>query len=275
MVGRELTDFYGMSSQPSADADPMLKTDRLAGTRFTEVNLAVYRGEIVGLTGLIGSGRSEVGLTLFGYLPIRGGQMTLDNQPYHPRNTGQSMDRGVAFVPEDRRKLGLFAAMSVCRNLTVTRLRDLERGGLLVRREEHNLAQGLIQRLSIRTPTVEQRVLNLSGGNQQKTMLGKWLARDPKLLIVDEPTRGVDVGAKTEIYAILRNLAASGIGILMISSEMPEIIGMCSRVYVMHEGHIQGELTGRAITEENIMTLASGRDLSTNLSQHEQSVLAV
>jgi ribose transport system ATP-binding protein len=200
--------------------------------------------------------------------------MTLDNQPYHPRNTGQSMDRGVAFVPEDRRKLGLFSAMSVCRNLTVTRLRDLERGGLLMRKEEHNLAQGLIQRLSIRTPTLEQRVLNLSGGNQQKTMLGKWLARDPKLLIVDEPTRGVDVGAKTEIYAILRNLAASGIGVLLISSEMPEIIGMCSRVYVMHEGRIQGELAGRTISEENIMTLASGRDLSTRPS-HEESVLTV
>lgn len=274
MVGRELTDLYGVEAQQDRSAEVVLDVHQLSGVRFRDVNLAVHRGEIVGLTGLIGSGRSEVGLTLFGHLPARGGKVTLDGAPYHPRNTSQAMNQGVAFVPEDRRKLGLFMAMSVCGNLTVTRLQELERRGVLVRRRERNLAEELVQSLRIRTPSVEQRVLNLSGGNQQKTMLGKWLAREPKLLIVDEPTRGVDVGAKVEIYTILRGLAARGIGVLVISSEMPEIIGMCGRVYVMHEGHIAGELEGDEITEENIMTLASGHELDSSPTPQEQTAPA-
>ena len=261
MVGRELTDLYGASAQRTLSTDIALEARQLSGTRFQDVNLIIHGGEIVGLTGLIGSGRSEVGLSLFGHLPLQKGQMTLAGAPYRPRSTSEAIARGVAFVPEDRRKLGLFTAMSVCRNLTVVRLKDLENHGLLARQAEHHLAQELVHRLGIRTPGVEQHVVNLSGGNQQKTMLGKWLAHAPRLLIVDEPTRGVDVGAKMEIYAILRNLASSGIGILVISSEMPEIIGMCNRVYVMHEGRIQGELATDEITEENIMTLASGHDL--------------
>lgn len=275
MVGRELTDLYGAGAPQAAEEVPVMETSGLCGVRFNDVSLNIRRGEIVGLTGLIGSGRSEVGLTLFGYLPARAGVMRLAGQVYRPHDTSDAMDRGVAFVPEDRRKLGLFTAMSVGRNLTVTRLRELERRGLLFRRSENDLAQQLVQRLSIRTPSVEQRVIHLSGGNQQKTMLGKWLAREPKLLIVDEPTRGVDVGAKMEIYSILRHLAASGIGILMISSEMPEIIGMCSRVYVMSEGHIGGELIGDRISEESIMTLASGHALQAEPAPRAQSGSAV
>ncbi|MCC7208653.1 MAG: sugar ABC transporter ATP-binding protein [Anaerolineae bacterium] len=261
MVGRDLHDLYGEREQ-AGDGEPILDVHGLSGARFSNVSLSVRRGEIVGLTGLIGSGRSEIGLTLFGYLPIRHGQMRLGGEDYRPASTEDAMHSGVAFVPEDRRKYGLFTSMSVCRNLTVTRLKDLQKRGLLTKRAEHSMAAGVADRLRIRTPHLEQRVLNLSGGNQQKTMLGKWLARAPRLLIVDEPTRGVDVGAKVEIYATLRQLAAEGIGILMISSEMPEVNGMCDRVYVMHEGALQGELSHDQINEQNIMTLASGHVLA-------------
>jgi ribose transport system ATP-binding protein len=261
MVGRELVNLYGKALEQTPTGEIVLATNNLTGQGYASVNLTIHAGEIVGLTGLVGSGRSEIGLTIFGHLSIQSGTMTLDGKPFRPRSTSDAITKGIAFVPEDRHSMGLFLTMPVKSNLSVTRLDALTKRWLISGAEESKLAAQLVESLGIRTPTLEQSVMNLSGGNQQKTMLGKWLAGSPRLLIVDEPTRGVDVGAKAEVYEILRNLAAQGIGILMISSEMTEIIGMSDRTYVMHEGKLMGELIGEGIIEQNIMTLASGHEL--------------
>ncbi len=261
MVGRELSNLFGTFLGTTTPGKTIIETFDLSGQSFHGVSLEVRQGEIVGLSGLVGSGRSEIGMTLFGHLPIQGGRIQLEGKPYHPATTGEAIASGVAFMPEDRHSLGLFLTMAVRSNLSVTRLNELSSHSLVSGSKERSLAAGLVKQLGIRTPGLEQTVFNLSGGNQQKTMLGKWLAVSPKLLIVDEPTRGVDVGAKAEVYTILRRLAQEGIAILLISSEMPEIIGMCDRAYVMHEGSLMGELAGQELTEQNIMILASGHTL--------------
>lgn len=261
MVGRELSNLFGADTGATTTGKTVVETIDLSGQDFSDVSIRVCEGEIVGLTGLIGSGRSEIGLTLFGHLPIQDGRIQLEGQPYRPSSTGDAIAHGIAFMPEDRHSLGLFLTMPVRSNLSVTRLHELTSNTLVSMGKERGLAAQLVKQLGIRTPGLEQTVVNLSGGNQQKTMLGKWLAVAPKLLIVDEPTRGVDVGAKAEVYTILRQLAQEGIAILMISSEMSEIIGMCDRTYVMHEGVLMSELQGEELTEQHIMALASGHQL--------------
>ncbi|MBL8055693.1 MAG: sugar ABC transporter ATP-binding protein [Anaerolineales bacterium] len=258
MVGRQLADLYGQrAGQPQA---VVLTVEALTSPgHFAEVSFQLRAGEIVGMAGLVGAGRTEVGLALFGALPVSGGRVQLRGAGRQIRSPDEAMRWGLAYLSEDRRNDALFFNMGVRENISVSHLARLSRLGLIDRRRERQATQFHIEQLKIATPSTEQKVANLSGGNQQKVILARWLAIEPKVLIVDEPTRGIDVGAKTEIYALLHHLAAQGVAILLISSEMPEILGLSDRILVMHEGRLAGELTRAEATEERILTLAAGR----------------
>jgi ABC-type sugar transport system ATPase subunit len=257
MVGRDLEELYGASQ--GAIGEPVLEVENLTVPgRFEDVSFSVRAGEIVGLAGLIGAGRTEIALAIFGSPPAESGTVRVNGREVCARDARQAIRAGIAYVSEERRERSLFLEMSVRENLAVTSLRRLSRSWVIDRIAEHALADNLIGRLSIRTPTRNQIVRNLSGGNQQKVALGKWLAHEPRVLIVDEPTRGVDVGAKLEIYQILRALAGRGVAVVVISSELPEILGLADRVLVMHRGQLVGEMRGADATEQAILELASG-----------------
>jgi ribose transport system ATP-binding protein len=260
MVGRELKRFYQRTHSVAAAPRPRL---RAQGLRWLErapqaSDLVVGSGEIVGLAGLMGAGRTELAEALFGIRPLLAGEVHLDGQRVCPRSPAEAIAAGILLVPEDRRLQGLILHESVKNNISLGSMDRLSWLRLVALKREAELAHTMRQRLNIRTPSVRQTVGLLSGGNQQKVVLAKWLSRSPRLLILDEPTRGVDVGAKAEIYALMDQLAGQGVGILMISSELEEILGMSDRVLVMHEGHIAGELPRSELSEQAIMHLATG-----------------
>jgi ribose transport system ATP-binding protein len=228
----------------------------------TPVSFAVRGGEIVGMAGLVGAGRTELAEALFGLRPLVRGEVRLDGRPVSIRSPGDAIAAGLLLAPEDRRQFGLVLEDSVQRNLGLPNLDVNNRFGLVSPRRETEMARRLCDRLQVRTPRLSQPVGLLSGGNQQKVVLGKWLARQPRVLILDEPTRGVDVGAKSEIYALMDELAAAGIAIIMISSDLEEVLGMSDRVLVLHEGRLAGELPRAALSEQAIMHLATGGDHS-------------
>jgi ribose transport system ATP-binding protein len=228
----------------------------------TPVSFAVRGGEIVGMSGLVGAGRTELAEALFGLRPLVRGEVRLDGRPVSIRSPGNAISAGLLLAPEDRRQFGLVLEESVQRNLGLPNLDANSRFGLVLPRRETDLARRLCERLRVRTPRLSQPVGLLSGGNQQKVVLGKWLARQPRVLILDEPTRGVDVGAKSEIYALMDELAATGIAIIMISSDLEEVLGMSDRVLVLHEGRLAGELPRAALSEQAIMHFATGGDHS-------------
>ena len=253
MVGRELEDLYG-SRIGDEIGDPVLELHDLNG-----VTLEVRKGEILGLSGLIGSGRTELALSVFGYLPKEKGQLTMSEQPLETRTPEDAIAAGIGYVPEDRKAQGLFLAKAIRLNISAAMTsRISNRYGFVQRDKERTLAHHYIEALGIRTPSMEQEARNLSGGNQQKVVLAKWLALEPKVLILDEPTRGVDVGAKAEIYALMREMVAQGMAILMISSELSEILAMSDRVVVMREGKYMGTLDTAQCDEEKVMALATG-----------------
>jgi len=258
MVGRELKQFFQRSRTTPA-SKPVLE---MRGVHWEAgkpgVDLTLRAGEIVGLAGLIGAGRTELAETLFGIRPAVVGKITVEAQPLTVRSPADAINAGVYLVPEDRRSQGLVLAESVRNNLSLPSLSRLQTAGLVSAGRERALAERMVNRLNIRTPSIRQIASLLSGGNQQKVVLGKWLGRNPRVLILDEPTRGVDVGAKTEIYALMDELAAQGLAILMISSDLEEILGMSDRVLVMHEGTLAGELARDEVSEEAIMKLATG-----------------
>ncbi len=196
---------------------------------------------------------------IFGAEPKVSGQLFLDGTPVEITSPKQAIEHGIGYLPEDRKAAGLFLEMSIRQNIAATVIKDVSSGGVVMPAKEREIAEQSVQRLSISTPSIEQEVRRLSGGNQQKTLIAKWLAIKPKILIVDEPTRGIDVGAKREIHFLLRSLANAGVGIIVISSELPEILGMCDRILVMHEGAIVGEFQAEEATEEKIMRVASGQ----------------
>jgi ribose transport system ATP-binding protein len=210
------------------------------------------------MAGLVGAGRTELTETIFGLRPILSGQLLIDGRPERFHSPGQAVHAGVLLVPEDRRHHGLILQDDIRANLSLPNLDLVSRSGVISRRREARLAADLSARLRVRTPNLRQKVGLLSGGNQQKVVLGKWLARRPRVLMVDEPTRGVDVGAKSEIYALLDRLAGDGVAILMISSDLEEILGMSDRVAVIHQGRLTGLVPGAAVSEEVIMHLATG-----------------
>jgi ribose transport system ATP-binding protein len=222
------------------------------------IDLTIRRGEIVGIAGLVGAGRTELARALFGADPIDAGEVVLDGKSVRIRSPQEAIRLGIGLVTEDRKAQGLVLGMVVRENVTLANLGALTRLNFIVAGRERAVARKYVGDLSIRTPSIEQTVQNLSGGNQQKVVLAKWLFTDSKLLIFDEPTRGIDVGAKTEIYQLMNDLAARGVGILMISSELPEVLGMSDRIIVMHEGRIVGNLPASEATQEGIMHLATG-----------------
>jgi len=223
-----------------------------------DIGFSLRSGEIVGLSGLVGSGRTELARTIFGDITPDSGEILVDGTPVARGGPRAAIAAGIGLVPEDRKDQGLVVDLSVMANVGMPSFGVLGRFGVLSRRRERRLAEDYVKRLAIRTPTVGQKAMFLSGGNQQRVVIAKWLATRPKVLIVDEPTRGVDVGAKSEIHALLRSLASEGMAILMISSDLPEVLAVSDRILVMNNGRISGELSGDAVTQEQVMGHAMG-----------------
>ena len=257
MVGREVSDVYVRTDH--ARGDVVLAVEGLTSPgSIQDITFNLHRGEVLGLAGLVGAGRTELAETIFGVRPASAGTIRLDGQPTAIRRPAQAIRSGIGLVPEDRKAQGLFLRMSVGANIAMALLGRMTRWGLIQHARAAELAESFVERLNIRTPSLQQRVHNLSGGNQQKVVIARWLTLEPKVLILDEPTRGIDVGAKAEIHRLMHQLAERGVGILMISSELPEVLGVSDRVLVMHEGRLAGEFDPRTATQDAIMSAATG-----------------
>ncbi|MEW6229954.1 MAG: ATP-binding cassette domain-containing protein, partial [Bacillota bacterium] len=222
------------------------------------VSFSLREGEVLGITGLVGSGRTEIARAIFGADPLDDGEIWLLGKRLDVKDPRAAIRAGISLATEDRKEQGLVLIMSVRENITLANLHALARRGFVNRQRESAVASELVRSLSIRVSGLEQKVQNLSGGNQQKVVLAKWLFTDSKIVIFDEPTRGIDVGAKQEIYRLMNDLAERGVGIIMISSELPEILGMSDRILVVHEGTVQAELSREEATQEKIMSYATG-----------------
>ncbi len=258
MVGRDVDEAFPERAT-TADTTPMLEVTgvQLPGTEPAGVSFSCRRGEIVGVAGLVGSGRSRIARYLMGLEGLYGGEVRLDDQPYRPDNPRRAMRSGMMLVPEDRKGLGLILQLAIDRNLTLPSLDRLSRFGIIDRDAERQLAEDAADSLRVVAEDLRQPASSLSGGNQQKVVLGKWLARGPKLLILDEPLRGIDVNAKAEIHRILRGLADDGLSILLISSELPEILGLSDRVLVMRDGAISATFDEPPFLADEIMSYAA------------------
>jgi ribose transport system ATP-binding protein len=260
MVGRELGDDYPGSNY-DVGTQPFLEVNNLTTGKLSGVSFKVCKGEIVGFCGLVGAGRTEVMRALFGADQIKGGVIQVGGKPVKIQNPASAIKHGIVLIPEDRKNQGLVLGLDIKSNVTIASIDKISRFSFVNNRLEDQVCSSLKDELQIKTPSLMQRVRNLSGGNQQKVVLAKWLAADCDIILFDEPTRGIDVGTKREIYNLMRELAAKGKCIIMVSSEMPELIGMSDRIYVMHEGAIAGELHKDQVTQEAILSLASGQSL--------------
>jgi rhamnose transport system ATP-binding protein len=258
MVGREVSSLY--PKVPTTLGPVVLETRNL-GCRAGGVNgvsLAVRAGEILGLAGLVGAGRTELARVLFGLTPADRGEILLHGKPMRIDSPATAAALGIAYVPEDRRRHGVILDLPVAANVSLAVLRRLSRGGLLDSAAERQLAEEYVRTLGVKTESVAAAVGTLSGGNQQKVALARWLATEPTVIILDEPTQGVDVGAKAEIHQLMGNLAARGLAVVMISSELPEVLGMSDRVAVMHGGRVVGTLDRADASQERVLELALG-----------------
>lgn len=256
MVGRELEQEF-----PRIEPDrgeEVLRIEGLNSGILKDVNLIVYRGEILGLAGLVGAGRSELARVIFGADPKEKGRIFLEGGEISARTPREVIDLGIGLLTEDRNKYGLIMQMNVRENISLSNLRQVAGSFFINLAEENSVAEKFKQALRIRTPSINQKVENLSGGNRQKVVLARWLFTKSKLLIFDEPTAGIDVGVKLEIYNLINQLAKEGIGIVVISSDLPELLGICHRLAVMWEGSITGILSSQEATQERVMTLATG-----------------
>jgi len=264
MIGREVSRFYQRTSH--VPGDEVLRVSGLRTSTYPQhaLNFSLRAGEVVGLAGLVGAGRSELLTTLFGVTPAVTGAMSIGSLRLPPRTAQHAIAAGIMLAPEDRRRTGLILPMSVKRNLSLASLRrDQRRGirtGFLNDSAENRVSAAMIELMRVKASSDRQCVRYLSGGNQQKVVLGKWLCLEPKLLLLDEPTRGIDVGAKEEIYKLMDQLAGRGVAILFASSELEEIIGLADRALVMHEGRLAGELPRAELSEQALMRLATGDD---------------
>ncbi len=259
MVGRAMSDFYQHQCHPRGEELLRVESLRTRAHPQHSLDFSLFKGEIVGVAGLVGAGRTEMLEALAAIVPPASGQVWLHQSVYHPKNPREAIAQGVMLVPEDRKHHGLVLDFSVQDNLNLPSLETQARG--FVFRDasaERKLAESQREQLQIKTSHGGQLARVLSGGNQQKIVIGKWLARQPNILLLDEPTRGIDVGAKREIYQWMERLASEGIGVLFVSSDLEEILGVADRVLVMHEGRLAGELTRDAMSEESIMRLATG-----------------
>ncbi|HZP21048.1 MAG TPA: sugar ABC transporter ATP-binding protein [Bauldia sp.] len=266
MVGRELK----VDHRPPAirDGATVISIRGVCTTTYPthQIDLDLQAGEILGLAGLVGAGRTELARVLFGIDRPHGGSITLNGEKMHFATSADAVRSGVFLVPEDRKSAGLLLDLSIAQNISLPNLRAYARGNIIAQDAELEQAERSRRELDIRTANVAQRTASLSGGNQQKVVLAKWLAMKPKAIIFDEPTRGIDVGAKAEIYDLMRKLSDSGVAVLMISSDLEEVIGVSDRVAVMHEGRIQGILDRSRCSEENIMRLAVGKPVEARIS---------
>jgi ribose transport system ATP-binding protein len=257
MVGRELTQMIPKEAAPIGKPALVVRNLCRKGV-LDNINLTVHEGEVLGIAGLVGAGRTELARAIFGADPFDSGEIELYGEPARVRSPQDAIRQGIGLVTEDRKAQGLVLGMVVRENITLANLRAISTLNFIQAGREREVARKYVADLTVKTPSIEQTVQNLSGGNQQKVVLAKWLFTDSKVLIFDEPTRGIDVGAKTEIYQLMNALAKRGCAIIMISSELPEVLGMSDRILVMHEGRITGELSREEATQEKIMHLATG-----------------
>jgi len=262
MVGRDLKVAYAAPASARGDAVLSVQKLRTRTFPFAEVSIDLHRGEILGLAGLVGAGRTELAHALFGIDATEGGTVLLDGAPVRFASSAEAVKAGVFLVPEDRKGMGLLLDLAITENITLPNLSAYARGLTISREAERVQAEKSRGDLDIRAPNLAVRTGSLSGGNQQKVVLAKWLAMNPRVIIFDEPTRGIDVGAKSEIYRLMRTLADAGVAVLMISSDMEEVIGVSDRVAVMHQGRISGILPRAQCREENILQLAVGKGMA-------------
>lgn len=263
MVGRDIDDFFVKSE--TAKGDEVLRVENICldhpnrpGDYLVEqINFSVKKGEVLGIYGLMGAGRSELFETIFGQHPLHSaGKVFVENQEVRIQSPGDAIKAGIGFVSEDRKLEGLVLLMSVSANITLPSINKIRRFGLLNKRLERSLAENYVERLKIKTPSSHQIVENLSGGNQQKVVIAKWLATNPKVILLDEPTRGIDVNSKNEIYRLISELASAGLGVVVVSSELPEIMAISDRILVLSEGRATGEFTYSEASEEKIIQAA-------------------
>ena len=260
MVGRDPSEFFAREQSHATERVALALDGLGVDNAFSDISFDVHAGEVVCLAGLVGARRTDVALSVFGITPADAGTIKVDGEPTTITSPRQAMDRGIAYISEDRRKLGLAMPMSIVANTTLATLgRFLSRLGLIDREGERTVTEKFRQRLNIRTPDVDTHVSMLSGGNQQKVMLSKWLNADPQIMIFDEPTRGIDVGAKAEVHETIHELAASGTAVLVISSDLPEVMALADRIVVMREGRQMGIFDGAEATQESVMRLATGQ----------------
>jgi ribose transport system ATP-binding protein len=263
MVGRDLKDFYVHTENPVSNSQHdqnWLEVKNLRTLKYPNqsVSFTLRQGEVMGFAGLVGAGRSEIARAIFGVDPILGGEIELGGKSLKIRSAQDTIAEGIFLAPEDRRQSGLLVDFNIRENISLPALKKYASAGLINTDKETVTANEMIRAINIKTPSAEMRAGNLSGGNQQKVVLGKWLALSPKVMIFDEPTRGIDVGAKSEIYTLMRDLASKGVAIIAISSDMEEVLGISDRIAVMHEGKITGILERKEFNEEAVMKLATG-----------------
>lgn len=257
MVGRELTNRYPPKTNKIGDV--LLKVDNLSGeySALRDVSFEARRGEVLGIAGLDGSGRTEVLETLFGVATRRSGEIWLNGKKIKNSNPGDSIKNGFALLTEERRATGIFGILNIRENTVISSLKKDKTGPFLSQKNMVDATKWCIESMHVKTPTQETKIRTLSGGNQQKVILGRWLLTDPTVLLLDEPTRGIDVGAKYEIYQLILNLANEGRTVIMVSSEMPELLGVCDRILVMSGGRLAGQVDAKTTNQEEIMALAA------------------
>jgi len=279
MVGRTLSELFQKQAE-AGQGDVVLEVRNVGRTGtamdpsaivLDGVSFTLRRGEILGLAGLVGSGRTDLARVLFGADQMDHGEVTIDGQGVKIRTPEDAIRHGMGYVPEDRKEQGLILSMAVRENVSLAKLGDLTRYGFVDRGREQGVVQEYVDTLQVRTPSLNQKVIYLSGGNQQKVVIAKWLALQPKILIMDEPTRGIDVGAKAEVHALMNQLAHEGVGVIMISSELPEILGMSDRILCMRQGRVVGELSSSEASAEQVMRLLTTDQVLDETDQGRQN----
>jgi inositol transport system ATP-binding protein len=258
MVGRKVDNIYPV--RESKIGDVFFEVKNLChGKQYQDISFNVRKGEIVGFAGLVGAGRTEIMSGISGLDPYTSGDVIMDGKKVNSKTVASAVADGVMMATEDRRKYGLINCRSIKENITLPGLRSICRGGFFIdAAKERKVAQFYFERMRVKAPSMETITGTLSGGNQQKAVLAKWMMAKPELFIMDEPTRGIDVGAKYEIYTLMNEMIAEGMSIIMISSELPELLGMCDRIYIVCEGRITGELNKDEFTQERVMNYATG-----------------
>ncbi len=256
MVGRDLGGIFEGLSRNEQKGEVVLEVKNLTNDYIKDVSFSLHRGEILGFCGLVGAGRTETMRAIFGADKLKSGEILLDGNQIHVKEPKQAINLGIGLCPEDRKDQGIFGGRAIKENISVVALEKVSRGQFIQSKKEAEMAEDSVKNLRVRTPSIDKLIRELSGGNQQKVILARWLAVGPKVLILDEPTKGIDVGSKSEIYQMACDLAKTGIGVIVISSELPEVLGLSDRIIVMCGGRITGEVTAKDSTEEQLLTLA-------------------